>query len=332
MLGKNIVNIEGSFSAGHARPAFSHGAGRAFEGLPLAFGGLGTSLVAEKQLLEEEFFLISLWLRTSELNHYMDVMRAVQKDSSFFAGTAFRSFQALGPVANHMNVHNGYVVGLTACLLMFSIITYAFNFVAVFVSGNVKIYAPVARLLGPSYHNDASIDHVIMFKKHAFRFYTAGMLCFFATACLNMMRKPIEFAIPVCTIIGAVAFAFVYYAYDIRKRFDLPENQLTTGKVYFFQSKTAPVRVSMDAPAPSPKHQQKTAIQHFCIDCGAPYNSISQQFCASCGGESERVVATTNKKKREVAESENKEGQLKPKRTQKKKTEQAGETELASLV
>lgn len=333
-MARNIVGIKGTFGAGHARPAFSHGAGREFHGMNLAFGGLGTSLAAEKQLLEEEFFLISLWLRTSELNHYMDVMRSVQKDSSFFAGTAFRSFQALGPVARRLDLNNDFLVGVTAMLLVFSIITYAFNFVAVFVSGNVKIYAPVARLLGPSYQNDTSIDHVIKFKIHAFRLYTLGMLCFFGTAMLNMMRKPIIFAIPVCIIVGGVALAFGYYAYDIRNRFDLPENRLTTGKVYFFQSKSAPVTVKINAvlPVETPK-QHKSAIQQFCIDCGTPYHSVSQQFCAGCGGESENFAIKMPATDLPEAESKDEQKGNDKKSAKKLRQRERGEgAELTSLV
>jgi hypothetical protein len=332
MMGNSIVAIKGSFAAGHTVSRFTHGAGREFHGLPLAFGGLGTSLVAEKQMLEEEFFLISLWLRTSELNHYMDVMRSVQKDSSFFAGTAFKSFQALGPVVRRMDYNNDFLVGLTACVLVCSIMTYALNLLAVFVAGNVKIFAPVARLLGPSYQNDASIDSVIMFKTHAFRLYTAGMLCFFATAIVNMMRKPYFLAIPVCIIVAGVAFAFLYYAYDIRKRFDLPENQLTTGKVHFFQSKAG--KANSVLPENSPKHEKQTAIQHFCIDCGTPYKVVSQQFCEGCGGESERFIASRKSSLPDVTEEDIQVDQKGNDKTGKKSrhAERGEETELASLV
>jgi hypothetical protein len=234
-----------------------------------------------------------------------------------------------------LDFNNDFLVGLTACLLVFSIITYALNFVAVFVAGNVKIKAPVARLLGPVHQNDSSIDSVIMFKTHAFRLYTLGMLCFFGTAILNMLRKPIVVAIPVIVIIASVAITFLYYAYDIRKRFDLPENRLTTGKVYFFQSKTAPVKVSVE-PSPesiSPKNQKKTAIQHFCIDCGAPYKSVAQQFCESCGGECERVFSSKKVGLSEIAEEEAK-GHHEDKRARAKKgrVEPGEEAELTSLV
>lgn len=321
-MARNIVAIKGSFAAGHVRPRMTHGAGKAFHGLGLAFGQVGTSLTAEKELLEEEFFLISLWLRTAELNHYMDVMRSIQRDSSFFAGIAFRNFQGLASMSRHLNTSDSYAMGLDATLLMFSIATYGVNLLVVFLSGHVKIYAPVARLLGPSHVNDTAIDHVIDFKTRAFRFYTGGMLLFFVTAILTMMRKPVMFAVPVCVIIGLVAITFLFYAYDIRHRFDLPENRLTTGKVHFFHSK--PTNPMDNGPKTDGK---AAAIQQFCTECGAAYDTVSQKFCSNCGSESLRDA-----KLQGIMEADEKEE--KPKRAQKSRNTKdfVEEAELASLV
>jgi len=339
MLGKSIVALPTSYAAGHARLQFSHGAGREFHGFEMSFGGLNTSLVAEKAFLEEEFHLITLWIRTAELNHYMDVMRSVQKDSSFFAGTAFRSFQALA-VNKSFNSHDHFSVGLTAVILMLSILTYAFNFVGVFVSGNVKIAASISRLLGPLSINDSGIDSVIKFKHHAFALYTIGMLMFFATAMANSLKmKPLYMAFPPLITVFLVAVAFVYYMWDIRRRFDLPENKLTTGKVFFYHSgeKDEPA-VTTEVLPESPKNaEKKSAIQSFCTDCGNPYKSAKQQFCEVCGGESEWLTRSKKRGLEGVAEEEEKvEEAPKPKtgngKAKKGNAKNASEAEMASLV
>jgi len=318
ILGRSIVAIKGSYAAGHTREIFPHGAGRAFHGaLHKAQFGVNHNLAAEKDFMEQEFFLISMWLRVAELNHYTDVLKTVQKDSSFFSGTGFRAFQSLAYASQRLNVNNGYQVGLFGVLLFTSMLTYAINLMVVFVSNDVKIKAPLMRLLGPEGSNDKAIDGVITFKIRAFRMYVAGMFAFFVSAICAMLRKPVVLAIPPVVILVLCASGIVFYGWNIRKRFDLPENQLTTGQVFFFHSKGAagkaasvapgsPSAVSSEPTQPPPTFKHPTSLQSFCVDCGARYKTPSQKFCACCGSECENLFRSKREEllKLEAAEEQ----------------------------
>jgi hypothetical protein len=121
---------------------------------------------------------------------------------------------------------------------------------------------------------DLAVEGMSYYKDRAFIFYRVGMGCFVITAILySYLTFPYFFSIPVITALVCISFGLIWYACEIHNRFQVPDAQLTTGKLTFFTKKV----------------EKPQALQSFCMECGHPYSKVSQRFCARCGCMAERV-------------------------------------------
>jgi len=163
---------------------------------------------------------------------------------------------------------------VTATYLSSAGATFAFNLLAVFLSTYCNIFGPGLALRGPEGSMDLAVEGMSYYKDRAFVFYRLGMGCFILTAILySYLAFPYFFSVPVITALMCISFGLVWYAWEIHNRFQVPDAQLTTGKLTFFTKKV----------------EKPQALQSFCMECGHPYSKVSQRFCARCGCVAERV-------------------------------------------
>lgn len=264
------------------------GWGRALPGyFHMALGNPGTSMRAEMEFLDTELATMSQWLRMREINFYGSCMALQAGNCSFFNGIAFRALTS-GVYGFPKNSPGDLVI---ACVFLVSAgLTYGLTLMVVFISSNSHILSLDMWLRGPEGGIDRTADGLRGFTAKAFVLYTLGMSMFFVTAALSSLKRKLIFAIPMVVTIAIIAGGVAYYAFDIKKRFHIPEAKLTTGKIYFFSAQQR-ARENLERPVDVELEvlSSKDKLQSFCMDCGARFLAPMQQFCTGCGAKSERL-------------------------------------------
>jgi hypothetical protein len=223
----------------------------------------------EKLFVEKELQLKAIKLREYELAYFADNLRTIAGSATMFGGFAY------GALTRETPQYQG-VLGavITATYLSSAGATFAFNLLAVFLSTYCNIFGPGLALRGPEGSMDLAVEGMSYYKDRAFIFYRIGMGTFVFTAILySYLTFPYFFSIPVITALVCISFGLIWYACEIHNRFQVPDAQLTTGKLTFFTKKV----------------EKPQALQSFCMECGHPYSKVSQRFCARCGCMAERV-------------------------------------------
>lgn len=223
----------------------------------------------EKLFVEKELQLKAIKLREYELAYFADNLRTIAGSATMFGGFAY------GALTRETPQYQG-VLGaiITAVYLSSAGATFAFNLLAVFLSTYCNIFGPGLALRGPEGSMDLAVEGMSYYKDRAFIFYRIGMGTFVFTAILySYLTFPYFFSIPVITALVCISFGLIWYACEIHNRFQVPDAQLTTGKLTFFTKKV----------------EKPQALQSFCMECGHPYSKVSQRFCARCGCMAERV-------------------------------------------
>lgn len=219
--------------------------------------------------MEKELQLKAIKLREYELAYFADNLRTIAGSATMFGGFAYGALTRETPTYQGVG---GAIV--TAIYLSSAGATFAFNLLAVFLSTYCNIFGPGLALRGPEGSMDLAVEGMSYYKDRAFVFYRIGMGTFVFTAILySYLTFPYFFSIPVITALVCISFGLIWYACEIHNRFQVPDAQLTTGKLTFFTKKV----------------EKPQALQSFCMECGHPYSKVSQRFCARCGCMAERV-------------------------------------------
>lgn len=228
----------------------------------------------EKLFVEKELQLKAIKLREYELAYFADNLRTIAGSATMFGGFAY------GALTRETPAYSGVFGAIvTATYLSSAGATFAFNLLAVFLSTYCNIFGPGLALRGPEGSMDLAVEGMSYYKDRAFVFYRIGMGTFVFTAILySYLSFPYFFSIPVITALVCISFGLIWYACEIHNRFQVPDAQLTTGKLTFFTKKV----------------EKPQALQSFCMECGHPYSKVSQRFCARCGCMAERVQQEQN--------------------------------------